>query len=121
MKEDLPRGRSQTDFKEIKGQEHVKRALEVAAAGNHNVLMNGPPGAGKTLLVLSLPGIMPRMSIEEALDVTRIYSILDQLPSERTTDPSSAVSSKQYSNSSARFAALLPGGLNHLERRKKRF
>ena len=72
----------QTDFQEIKGQEHVKRALEVAAAGNHNMLMNGPPGAGKTLLARSLPGIMPRMSIEEALDVTRIYSILDQLPSE---------------------------------------
>jgi magnesium chelatase family protein len=72
----------QTDFQEIKGQEHVKRALEVAAAGNHNMLMSGPPGAGKTLLARSLPGIMPRMSIEEALDVTRIYSILDQLPSE---------------------------------------
>ncbi|MEJ2448458.1 MAG: YifB family Mg chelatase-like AAA ATPase [Anaerolineales bacterium] len=69
-----------TDFQEIKGQEHVKRALEVAAAGNHNVLMNGPPGAGKTLLARSLPGIMPGMSIEEALDVTRIYSILDRLP-----------------------------------------
>ncbi|MFN2281787.1 MAG: YifB family Mg chelatase-like AAA ATPase [Anaerolineales bacterium] len=69
-----------TDFQEIKGQEHAKRALEVAAAGNHNMLMNGPPGAGKTLLARSLPGIMPRMSIEEALEVTRIYSILDQLP-----------------------------------------
>jgi magnesium chelatase family protein len=79
-REDLPIIRTQTDLKEIKGQEHVKRALEVAAAGNHNMLMNGPPGAGKTLLARSLPGIMPRMSIDEALDVTRIYSILDQLP-----------------------------------------
>jgi len=70
----------QTDFQEIKGQEHIKRALEVAAAGGHNMLMNGPPGAGKTLLARSLPGIMPRMSIDEALDVTRIYSILDRLP-----------------------------------------
>jgi magnesium chelatase family protein len=69
-----------TDFQEIKGQEHVKRALEVAAAGNHNTLMNGPPGAGKTLLARSLPGIMPRMDIEEALSVTQIYSIVDQLP-----------------------------------------
>ncbi|HDD55552.1 MAG TPA: ATP-binding protein [Chloroflexi bacterium] len=78
---ELPAIKAQTDFREIKGQEHVKRALEVAAAGNHNMLMNGPPGAGKTLLARSLPGIMPRMSIDEALDVTRIYSILDRLPS----------------------------------------
>lgn len=78
---ELPAIKAQTDFQEIKGQEHVKRALEVAAAGNHNMLMNGPPGAGKTLLARSLPGIMPRMSIDEALDVTRIYSILDRLPS----------------------------------------
>ena len=69
-----------TDFREIKGQEHVKRALEVAAAGGHNVLMIGPPGAGKTLLARALPGILPRMSIDEALDVTRIYSVADQLP-----------------------------------------
>ncbi len=70
----------QTDFQEIKGQEHVKRALEVAAAGGHNVLMVGPPGAGKTLLARAVPGILPRMTIEEALDVTRIYSVADQLP-----------------------------------------
>ncbi len=69
-----------TDFQEIKGQEHVKRALEVAAAGNHNVLMIGPPGSGKTLLARALPGILPTMSIDEALDVTRIYSVADQLP-----------------------------------------
>ncbi len=70
----------QVDFSEIKGQEHVKRALEVAAAGGHNVLMIGPPGTGKTLLARALPGILPTMSIEEALDVTRIYSVADQLP-----------------------------------------
>lgn len=70
----------QTDFSEIKGQEHVKRALEVAAAGGHNVLMIGPPGAGKTLLARAMPGILPRMTIEEALDVTRIYSVADLLP-----------------------------------------
>ena len=70
----------QTDFREIKGQEHVKRALEVAAAGGHNVLMIGPPGAGKTLLARAIPAIMPRMTIDEALDVTRIYSVADQLP-----------------------------------------
>jgi len=69
-----------TDFREVKGQEHVKRALEVAAAGGHNVLMVGPPGAGKTLLARALPSILPTMSLEEALDVTRIYSVADQLP-----------------------------------------
>ncbi len=68
------------DFREIKGQEHVKRALEVAAAGAHNILMMGPPGAGKTLLARALPAILPSMSIDEALDVTRIYSVADQLP-----------------------------------------
>lgn len=69
-----------TDFSEIKGQEHVKRALEVAAAGGHNVLMTGSPGSGKTLLARALPGILPEMSIDESLDVTRIYSVADQLP-----------------------------------------
>ncbi len=69
-----------TDFAEVKGQEHVKRALEVAAAGGHNVLMTGSPGAGKTLLARALPGILPEMSLEEALEVTKIYSVADQLP-----------------------------------------
>ncbi len=69
-----------TDFQEIKGQEHVKRALEVAAAGGHNVLMIGPPGSGKTLMARALPSILPTMTIDEALDVTRIYSVADQLP-----------------------------------------
>lgn len=68
------------DFAEIKGQEHVKRALEVAAAGGHNVLMVGPPGAGKTLLARSMPSILPTMTIEEALEVTKIYSVAGLLP-----------------------------------------
>ncbi len=72
----------QTDFREIKGQEHIKRALEVAAAGGHNVLMVGAPGAGKTLLARALPSILPGMTIDESLDVTRIYSVADQLPPE---------------------------------------
>ncbi len=71
-----------TDFAEIRGQEHVKRALEVAAAGQHNVLMIGPPGAGKTLLARSLPSILPNLTLEEALEVTRIYSVNDMLPSD---------------------------------------
>jgi magnesium chelatase family protein len=73
---------AQTDFNDIKGQEHVKRALEVAASGAHNVLMIGPPGSGKTLLARAIPGILPRMTIDEALDVTRVYSVADQLPSD---------------------------------------
>ena len=72
----------ETDFSEIKGQEHVKRALEVAAAGGHNLLMIGPPGAGKTLMARALPSILPTMTIDESLDVTRIYSVADLLPSD---------------------------------------
>ncbi len=71
---------SLTDFVDIRGQEHAKRALEVAAAGGHNVSMVGPPGSGKTLLARALPGILPEMTLEEALEVTRIYSVADMLP-----------------------------------------
>ena len=71
-----------TDFAEIRGQEHVKRALEVSAAGSHNVLMSGPPGSGKTMLARALPTILPPMPIEEALEVTKIYSVRGLLPPE---------------------------------------
>lgn len=67
------------DFQDIKGQEHVKRSLEVAAAGGHNCLLSGPPGSGKTLLARSVPSILPRLTLDEALDVTRIYSVADML------------------------------------------
>ena len=75
-------GKVALDFQEVRGQEHVKRALEVAAAGGHNILMVGPPGAGKTLLARAMPSILPAMSFDEALDVTRIYSVADQFPAD---------------------------------------
>ncbi len=71
-----------TDFSEVRGQEHVKRALEVAAAGGHNLLMIGPAGAGKTLLARALPSILPAMNADEALMVTRVYSVAGLLPRE---------------------------------------
>jgi len=71
-----------TDLAYIKGQEHVKRALEVAAAGGHNIIMCGPPGSGKTLLARSLPYILPPMTTDEALEVTKIYSVSGLLPSD---------------------------------------
>jgi magnesium chelatase family protein len=68
------------DFSSIRGQEFAKRALEVAAAGNHNILLQGPPGSGKTLLARTFPTILPALGYEEALDVTRIHSVAGLLP-----------------------------------------
>jgi len=73
---------SSFDFSLIKGQEHVKRAMEVAAAGQHNLLMQGSPGSGKTLLARTMVTILPSMTVDEALEVTKIYSVSGLLPPE---------------------------------------
>jgi magnesium chelatase family protein len=71
------------DFADVKGQEHVKRALEVAAAGGHNIIMIGPPGSGKTMLARRFSSILPRMTMAEALETTKIHSIAGSLKPDR--------------------------------------
>ncbi len=79
---DLPALKFSVDFRDIKGQEKAKRALTVAAAGGHNILMTGPPGGGKTILAKALPSILPELSPAESLEVTKIYSVAGLLSDE---------------------------------------
>ena len=95
------------DLSHIKGQEHIKRALEVAAAGAHNLVMSGPPGSGKTLLARALPSILPPMIRSEALEATKIYSITGLLPKETPLMLNRPFRSPHYTISNA---GLVGGG-----------
>lgn len=95
------------DMAHIKGQEHAKRALEVAAAGAHNLIMSGPPGSGKTLMARSLPSILPKMTVDEALEATKIYSVSGMLPSDTSVIADRPFRSPHYTVS---HVGLVGGG-----------
>ena len=97
----------QMNLAHVRGQEHAKRALKVAAAGFHNLLFNGPPGSGKTLLARCLPSILPRMAAQEALEVTKIYSVKGALQADNPLVLQRPFRSPHYTISNA---GLVGGG-----------
>ena len=97
------------DFADVKGQEHVKRALEVAAAGGHNVIMIGPPGSGKSMMAKRLPSILPPLSLSESLETTQIHSVAGKLNSDSSLIAQRPFRSPHHTISQV---ALVGGGLN---------
>jgi magnesium chelatase family protein len=95
------------DLADVRGQERARRALEIAAVGGHNLLFAGPPGTGKTMLARRLPGILPPLSIAEALEVTRIHSVAGMLDADRPLITARPMRSPHYN---ASVAALVGGG-----------
>ncbi|MBU1131999.1 YifB family Mg chelatase-like AAA ATPase [Patescibacteria group bacterium] len=97
----------ETDMAHVQGQEHAKRALEIAAAGGHNILFYGPPGSGKTLMARTMPTILPPMETEEMLEITKIYSIANLLTKENPVIMQRPFRSPHHTSSGA---ALVGGG-----------